>query len=61
MWIWNQNHYTKWNVSLSGGKVRVGRRNTQEFLVTWRGYPLDEAQWIPEANFYISSTTSDNS
>ena len=32
-------------------KVRVGRRSTREFLVTWRGYPLDEAQWIPEANF----------
>ena len=32
-------------------KVRVGRRSTREFLVTWHGYPLDEAQWIPEANF----------
>ena len=32
-------------------KVRVGRRSTQEFSVTWRGYPLDEAQWIPEVNF----------
>ena len=32
-------------------KVRVGRRSTREFLVIWRGYPLDEAQWIPKANF----------
>ena len=32
-------------------KVRVGKRSTREFLVTWRGYPLDEVQWIPEANF----------
>ena len=32
-------------------KVRVGRRSTREFLVTWCGYPLDEAQWIPKANF----------
>ena len=32
-------------------RVKVGRRKTREFLVTWYGYPLDEAQWIPEANF----------
>ena len=32
-------------------KVRIGRRSAREFLVTWRGYPLYEAQWIPEANF----------
>ena len=32
-------------------KVKVGRRNTREFLVTWHGYPLEEAQWIPESNF----------
>ena len=32
-------------------RVKVGRRATREFLVTWYGYPLDEAQWIPEANF----------
>ena len=32
-------------------KVKVGRRKTREFLVTWHGYPLDEAQWVPEANF----------
>ena len=32
-------------------KVKVGRKNTREFLVTWHGYPLEEAQWIPEANF----------
>ena len=33
-------------------KVKQGRRTTREFLVTWYGYPLDEAQWIPEANFH---------
>ena len=32
-------------------KLKVGRRMTREFLVIWHGYPLDEAQWIPEANF----------
>ena len=32
-------------------RVKVGRRAIREFLVTWYGYPLDEAQWIPEANF----------
>ena len=32
-------------------KVKKGRKTTREFLVTWTGYPLDEAQWIPEANF----------
>ena len=32
-------------------RVKVGRRKTREFLVTWYGYLLDEAQWIPEANF----------
>ena len=23
----------------------------REFLVTWTGFPLDEAEWIPESNF----------
>ena len=32
-------------------RVRVGRRRSREFLVTWVGYPLDEAQWVPEADF----------
>ena len=32
-------------------KVRQGRRTTREFLVTWTGYPLDKAEWIPERNF----------
>ena len=32
-------------------KVKKGKKTTREFLVTWTGYPLDEAQWIPEANF----------
>ena len=28
-----------------------GRRRTQEFLVTWEGYPMEDAQWIPASNF----------
>ena len=32
-------------------QVRRGRRRVREFLVTWTGFPLDEAEWIPEANF----------
>ena len=31
--------------------VRQGRRRIREFLVTWEGFPLEEAQWIPETNF----------
>ena len=31
--------------------VQVGRRKSREFLVTWTGYPLEEAMWIPEKNF----------
>ena len=31
--------------------VRRGRRREREFLVTWTGYPVDEAEWIPEGNF----------
>ena len=32
-------------------KVQMGRRRVWEFLVTWHGYPLEEAMWIPEQNF----------
>ena len=32
-------------------KVQKGRKTIREFLVTWTGYPLDEAMWIPEENF----------
>ena len=32
-------------------RVQVGRTKTREFLVTWHGYPLEEAMWIPERNF----------
>ena len=32
-------------------RVKQGRRSTREFLVTWTGYPVDEAEWIPEHNF----------
>ena len=31
--------------------ARQGRRRIREFLVTWEGFPLEEAQWIPETNF----------
>ena len=33
-------------------KVQIGRKKTREFLVTWHGYPLEEATWIPESNFH---------
>ena len=33
-------------------KTKVGRRVMKEYLVTWRGYPLEDAQWIPEANWW---------
>ena len=32
-------------------KVPGGRHGEKEVLVTWTGYPLDEAQWINEKNF----------
>ena len=32
-------------------KTQGGRRGEKEVLVTWTGYPLKEAQWIPEKNF----------
>ena len=32
-------------------RVQVGRKKTREFLVTWHGYLLEEAMWIPEQNF----------
>ena len=32
-------------------KVPRGRRGEKEVLVTWIGYPLDEAQRINEKNF----------
>ena len=38
---------------LKSHKVKVGRRTTREFLVTWCGYPLDEAQWIPKTILHI--------
>ena len=31
--------------------VTKGRKRYREFLVTWTGYPLEEAMWIPEKNF----------
>ena len=41
-------------------RVKVGRRMTREFLVTWRDYPLDEAQWIPESNFHDPAQMRDH-
>ena len=32
-------------------KVPGDRRGEKEVLVTWTGYPLEEAQWINEKNF----------
>ena len=32
-------------------RVQKGRKTTREFLVTWTGYPLEEAMWIPEDHF----------
>ena len=32
-------------------KIKRGRRTIQKFLVTWTGYPLEDAQWIPESNW----------
>ena len=34
-------------------RVQVGRKRMREFLVTWHGYPLEEAMWIPETNFHF--------
>ena len=28
-----------------------GRRRKREFLVLWKFYSIDDASWIPEANF----------
>ena len=32
-------------------KIRVGRRVTREFLVTWKDVSLDEAEWVAESDF----------
>ena len=32
-------------------KIRRGRRHEREYLVIWKGYPVDEAEWISERNF----------
>ena len=32
--------------------VRRGWRRVREFLVTWEGFPLDEAEWISESDFH---------
>ena len=32
-------------------KLKVGRRRTREFLITWKDVALDEAEWVAEADF----------
>ena len=32
-------------------KTKVGRHVMKEYLATWRDYPPEDAQWIPEANW----------
>ena len=32
-------------------KDQGGRRGEKEVLITWTGYPSEEAQWINEKNF----------
>ena len=32
-------------------KIKRGRRTIGEFLATWMGCPLEDAQWIPESNW----------
>lgn len=32
--------------------VKRRRRQHWEYLVIWSGYPLEEAEWIPEENFH---------
>ena len=39
-------------------RVKVGRRMTREFLVTWRDYPLDKAQWISRVKLSRQSTNA---
>ena len=29
-----------------------GRRKKREFLILWKNYSIDDASWIPEANFH---------
>ncbi|MCG8451681.1 MAG: hypothetical protein MI717_00690, partial [Spirochaetales bacterium] len=44
--VYNVERILRWRA------VRRGRRRVREFLVTWEGFPLDEAEWIQEANFH---------
>ena len=32
-------------------KKRVKGKTTREYYVLWKGYPLEEASWIPASNF----------
>ena len=44
--VYNVERILRWR------SVRRGRRRVREFLVTWEGFPLDEAEWIQEADFH---------
>ena len=45
------NWLSQWNLVIEWRKTKVGQRTMKEYLVTWRGYPLEDAQWILEANW----------
>ena len=32
-------------------RVKRGRRTKTEYLVLWKDYPIEEAQWVPAENF----------
>ena len=42
--VYNVERILRWRL------VRRGWRRVREFLVTWEGFPLDEAEWIHEAD-----------
>ena len=43
--VYNVERILRWR------SVQRGRRRSREFLVTWEGFPLDEAEWIAEDDF----------
>ena len=49
----NQKDQQKYEVErfLRWRERRVRNRTTKEYYVLWRGYPLEEASWVPEDNF----------
>ena len=32
-------------------RIKRGRRTKTEYLVLWKDYPIEEAQWVPAENF----------